>query len=216
MLKAAIVSSCLLVALVGAQQATYLLDLTVVPKPSAPASGSGEGQGVSHTSGGLLPLRLTLTRLDKAEYVLGDPVVYEVTITNTGSVAVTLPWTPWSIDHDLIRQSATEPRPFLLGYVSLEVFDQQHWHHFAVIGLEGTAGYPASVQALLPGESAMIRVPMRVSMIPEDAAEVLASRVNGTVQVRAQLAMMIRPAIWAEPIDSENAISIQLRAPGPK
>lgn len=210
MLKATIVWCSLTVAIVGVQQAEHLLDLTTIPKPPAPTSGGGQGFGVSPESGGVLPLRLTLTKLDKTAYVLDEPIVYEVAILNLGDVPFVLPWTPWSIDHDLIRQSASTSAPFLLAHLSLEGFDHDHWRHFAVIGLEGTAAYSNSVQVLNPGETATIRVPMRTAMIPEDAAAVLASAVKGAVQIRAQLAMMVRDGVWAEPIDSDNVISIQL------
>jgi hypothetical protein len=101
-----------------------------------------------------ISLEIKLLDLQRDVFTLGEPLIYEILLQNTGNTPLTLPWSP---DRERFRNGSPE-RAFLL----LEIRDATGK---GVLGrlqpqaLFGSKEVPDSVLTLAPGHRARIRVP---------------------------------------------------------
>jgi hypothetical protein len=168
--------ACLLIATTALAQATHgalFLDLTtsaVRRMDQSKTVGCGSGGGVFTSGTAQRPPQLTVTLdlewLNQDHFRLGDHVVADVRLTNTGHDSITLPWNP---DSDVVygkdcrdlekpRSSAT-----LVGSLILKVVDSDG--RARPIGgheLFALRDNPTTYRVLAPGQSARIRVDGRM------------------------------------------------------
>ena len=197
------IAVCLLpIAVISATD--YHLDLTEIAKPPDPQDPPpARGVSVGPVHAGALPLRVTITALDKAAYMFGDSFVFEVELSNLGTTPIDLPCVPWGIDHDLLVQSASVAHPLKTALLSIGTFDQTHSYPMAVASLEGTAGFPNTVKTLAPGDTATVRVPGTI-YLGEDALRVFRATGGPSTLLRAELVLEVRPSAWTDRIVSSG------------
>jgi hypothetical protein len=143
-----------------------LLDLVgVMPPPDndpAPepqlrveASAEATGRVIPADTPGPRPVRpvgISLESLDRTRYVVGDPLVYEVVITNTSGQAFAF---PTSIDPRIVRRGMPGAR---LAAVSL-AFDDEVFGGQLIASklLYGANAVPGTIELLQPGDTLRIR-----------------------------------------------------------
>jgi len=208
-----VLSTALLLGAQGRRRADHTLDVVAygpihhVPDPREPggiASGSLGAAAGDKTS---VVLRATLLSLDRSDYEIGAPMVYEVLIENAGKTPAFLPWSP---DRASVRRESTIPS-IVQGFLTIFVRDRARSTDLAPLdsqGLYGSRSVPGTLQRLAPGESALIRVPA-VWQSTEGALKHVLTQTEGAVEVRAELTLT-NPIMV---VQSKNAIPIDLRAP---
>jgi hypothetical protein len=142
------------------------------PVNTIPASGSVEK----------ISLTIDLVDLQRDVFKLGESLIYEVVLENTGRRPITLPWSP---DTERFRD-VTHQRAFLL----LEVRDARGKAVLARLEpqvLFGSEAVPESLLTLAPGRRARVRVPCSLRMTEREMS--LMSEQPGQVQLSATLVM---------------------------
>jgi len=155
-------------------QPTFFLDLTtpeVKEMDKSKTVGCHSGRGVYVTGGRLRPPRLTLgfdiEQVNRDRFRLGDVVVADMLITNTGNKPVLLPWNP---DRDIVYGKDCNglglagPPATLEGSMALKLVDSEgrgKWvgAHF----LYARRDQPTSYRVLPPQQSARVRVDGRLT-----------------------------------------------------
>jgi len=129
--------------------------------------GCGSGGGVFVSDGPppatpQLTLTLDVERLNQDRYNLGDEIVAELRLTNTGDRPIVLPWNPDdAIVYGKDCRDLHKPKPAgtLVGSIVVSFIDAAgHPQVQAGHELFGLLGTPSTYQKLLPQESARIRV----------------------------------------------------------
>lgn len=194
-------------AVAGLGVGQHVLDLTKEPHRASPVrTGPVHGRRPGRVEGQQpiqLPLRLTLAALDRKRYVLLTPFVYEVVLSNTGTMPVQF---PWSADQQAFNDRV---EPLLEADLSLSVHDPSgRAHHIAAAILHGSTSEPGTFTVLRAGETATIRVPGLFSLDPPVTRGLLRS--DSSWQVRAILNATAKPGVWAKEIQSENAIAVRI------
>ena len=145
-------------------QGRHTLDLTspgVVKTVPVVIEGSGSARS-GQRAPAPLPLRLRLVRIDRTVYELGSPIVYEVELTNIGNQPIGL---PWSADLELIKQPG---RSFVESTLFLSVGDRpDDQYRLATVILGGSTSVRGSIETILPGEAALIKVASTVIPPPD-------------------------------------------------
>jgi hypothetical protein len=98
------------------------------------------------------PVKVVLLSTDRTSYMLGDRVVFEFSLENVGSVAMTIPWGAAS-DLARIAPGPDEPPGYLTAIVSL-VSDGES---VAMDFMHGSRLEPHSLRSLKPGERVRVR-----------------------------------------------------------
>jgi hypothetical protein len=194
-------------------RAEHFLDLVDVVPPSAsgidpsdllrvrPSDRSG---GDSHAPRPVSPLTITLASLDRARYVVGDKVVYEVVVTNTSGRALRF---PTLVDPRIVRRGMSEATLARVGLIFEDaVFGMQI---VASQTLYGATAVPNSMELLQPGDSLRIRASgawwLQSALKPG-----VPSRVVRDIALKGRLHMVYM--LNDVPIQrSENAVPIQLQ-----
>lgn len=203
--------------------ADYVLDLLTYVEPAAGDTGVGDqratrtvvsgGGGVASGDGvPELSVFVTLVSMDRMTYEVGDEFVYEVLITNAGEEPVQLPWSPdpLAFKAALTKQFPTEARAVIPGFqratLFVDVRDSTGRLHRVVNAtpLYGGSGVAGSLQALSPGESALVRVPSRWVFLASSDTSPLTSVDVSPVTVRLFYK-------GYRPIISRNSLPITLR-----
>ncbi len=201
------------VAAAQSPRADHLLDILasrVTPQIAVPAnSGRLPAGAVSGTEGDQhresRRLKVTLLSLDRVDYETGDSVIYELLIENIGNSPVVLPWSP---DHTLFTAGSV-PAPLARAAIFLEVLDhagskQIAWLEPSVLfGSEAVSG---SLETLLPGETAWMRVPGFWRTSEREMRAVL-SETNGDVKLAAVFDILQAPLR----VRSTNRIDVVVR-----
>ena len=155
------------VAISGAAQTgnvDYVLDLVTYPWSSIEETNSlgplSSGIGGGTTGNGVrpLPIDIVLRPLGRSIYETGDDLIFEVVLENIGNETVVLPWSP---DYGVFRRPEERARTgFTEGGLSLELRDSSGKRRLAWTGMIALFGSPSragSLQALAPGEKALVR-----------------------------------------------------------
>jgi hypothetical protein len=202
--------------LLGAQErrrADYTLDVVAYGpihhaadprEPAGIASGSLGAAAGDKTS---VVLRATLVGLDRSDYEIGTPLIYEVLIENAGKAPAFLPWSP---DRASVQRQSTTPS-MVQGFLTIFVRDRGRSKDLTQLdtqALYGSRSAPGTLQRLAPGESALIRAPAAWQST-EGALNRVLTQTQGAVEVRAELTLM-NPIMV---VQSQNAIPVDLRAP---
>ena len=150
----------------------------------------------------VLPLRLSLTALDRGAYRLGDDAVYEVTIENVGAGIVRLPWTA---DNQPFRRTVTGAR---VATVSLVIDDPElATYVIALQAFYGADSVAGSVLDLQPGHKVRVRAGGPWSLpLKGQSARLLT---NPSLPVRARLDVYA-PEGHYKAVGSENQIDVTL------
>jgi len=199
-----VVMAVVAVSAVGAASSEHFLDLTK-PGIVATAPAKNVGHGIGHSGGHppALPLRLTLSRLDRQVYVFGSAITYEVTVENIGEAPFKM---PWSVDRARIEGEGTS---FLQGFLSLLIVDPDGGEHLiGTVILDGSELFADTLETVLPGEIARIRTREQINVGPEMASRLAASN---PATVRAVFAMDTTPIGLSSRVISENALPATLR-----
>jgi hypothetical protein len=202
----ALLIACVLVAVPVASAAQHVLDLTKIQLPPGPSSGTGDGWSTGRSGQrppAPPPLNVRLARVDRSAYVLGEPIVYEIVITNVGTRPFLLPWSP-------IRPPDCRACPSI--FLNLEFEDAAgHTQGVSTTALFENPGHKDSALELRPGATATVRAPgvVNVSNIDE---WVRLWKVNPRAEA---LRGRLSPATpgdqpWASVL-STNTIPVQLR-----
>lgn len=200
------VVACGIVPSTGAQspQTDHTLDLTspaVLRTPPVVRGGGGVARS-GQASPTPLPLRLRLVQLDRSTYELGNPIVYEVELTNVGSRPIGL---PWSADLELITQPG---RSFIQSTLFLSVGDRPEREiQLATTMLGGSTSVRDSIQTIRPGEVARIKVASTINAPPQ--SQLAGSSVPAHVVYRFNTGLSVD---W-EDLRSVNALPIEFQRP---
>jgi hypothetical protein len=171
-------------------RAEHMLDLlTRTPMTVQPSSRDlvmppGLGR-VGGRSLGPAEVTITLNSIDRETYALGESMVYEVLIRNTGTQPLTLPWSPD------VQQFVDDPLPSQVqrAGVFLEVQDNRA-QRVAWLQSQNLLGSPAvsgTLEVIYPGESAWIRIPARWRTNNDADNAMLRSYENSPLRLRAVL-----------------------------
>lgn len=118
-----------------------------------------EGKASATSERSTASLKATLISLDADTYETGAPVVYEIELQNMGKETVLL---PWSVDHHSIQELGSVALPVTTATLSLEVWDttgaERMLGRLESVLLIGSPNVFGSLQSLLAGETALIRV----------------------------------------------------------
>jgi hypothetical protein len=130
-------------------------------------------------------VRVELISVDRTAYQVGDLIIYELDVENTGSVRLVLPWSP---DLTLVpRTEQNSTTGFRSAWICLEVQDRLTGSRLAwlsgqsLVGSETTLG---TLQTLAPGQRARIRVQSRL-VAGADALASIVGEQAGAVQLVA-------------------------------
>ncbi|MGH9879388.1 MAG: hypothetical protein ACRD5H_17290, partial [Nitrososphaerales archaeon] len=145
----------LLLALVFQVQNDDFLDLRRISL-STGEKRTGGGQGGGAVAGHIrapkiVPLKITLSSLNKSNYQLGEEVIYDVILENVTKNTIVIPWSP---DRDKTRPNdQNTPSGYLEAFLSLVVKDEGKGEQFiAGQGLFGSKLAPGSLKSLTPGQ----------------------------------------------------------------
>lgn len=211
---ATVIYLCLFVIPTAQAQSDSFLDLTKV-KPPTSGKLFGGGDIVISASNDTpfqrLPLEITLLRLDKRSYQMGDEVIYDVVIRNVGQDIVVIPWSP---DRDQVKpEEMTYPPGYVDATLSLsitdEVLGEQLIYGASVYGSEQVR---SSLKKLRPGQAVRIRAPSHWALMSDDASQGILSRLPQTFAVRARFSLMkhtFSPS--PEPVVSTNSVTVELK-----
>lgn len=202
--------TCILVVvlsgLIGAQAVpagrTFHLDLTqpgVVQTFSVPIMSEGGLSSVMRN----LPLTVRLLSLDRQEYEQRQAIVFDVELTHVGDQPFDL---PWSADLTAFEGDSS----FDLMTVLLQANRPNKVRDsFASLTLAGSRSQPGSVQTLMPGDRAVIRMARKIDL---SAETVDVGAVASALPVRAMVRFENRPleTSWAE-VQSTNSIPVRFR-----
>jgi hypothetical protein len=142
-----------------AQRGNDFLDLTKVKPPKEEEKGprtAGGGVSVSQdTPFPVLQLEITLLKLDRNRYSMGDTVIYEAAIRNVGRDVVVIPWSPY---REQVRANENYPPGYVEANVGLVVKDKVFGEQ-VIFGpwLFGADAAPQTLKKLRPGQTVRIR-----------------------------------------------------------
>ena len=211
---AAVVCLCLFVITTTHAQNDSFLDLTKV-KPSKNEKLFGGGDIAIAASNDTriprLPLKITLLKLDKRSYLMGDEAIYEVVIKNVGPKIILIPWCP---DREEVKpEEKTYPPSYMDATLSLVITDK-------ILGeqiidgssLYGSEHVPSSLKKILPGQAVRIRAPGHWLLTSDDSLHGILSRLPQMFAVRARFTLLMHTLSPSpDPIVSNNSVSIELK-----
>ena len=153
------------------------------------------------------PITIELLSVDKNDYSVGDAIIYEVSLQNTSTRDVVIPWTPDSEWEPAAEKLLGEPQGYREALVDLDYLNPRGEHHaFAFRTIEGADSVPKSVLLLRPGQRARIK---GSGTFRVDSAPQLMTPVPGPAKLRAQFLY-----VWNGPpgisLDSKNTITVQV------
>ena len=179
--------TCVCVALLIGQSRDreLLLDLTSEPAANHGALTAAQhramrsGAGTRGTGAPASDIRISasLQDLGQTVFTLGDPLVYDVVLQNTGTTPLAL---PWASDRALFAG-----KDVVEAILTLEVRDASGRNRLATLGSQSLLGnreLEGSMVVLQPGERARVRVPARWYLPEREAAAVL-GRPGGDVSL---------------------------------
>lgn len=211
---ATVIYLCLFAIPTAQAQNNSFLDLTKVKPPKTEKLFDSRDLTLSvsnDTRFPRLPLEITLLRLDKHSYQMGDEVIYDVVIRNVGQDIVVTPWSP---DRDQVKpEEKTYPPGYMDATLSLvirdEVLGEQRIYGASVYGSQLV---PSSLKKLRPGQAVRIRAPSHWLLTSDDAARGILSKLPQTFAVRARYSVMGHTSSpWPEPVVSTNSIKVELK-----
>lgn len=199
-----------------------LLDLTKpsavssAPDPDPPDENSDDvwidgydAYGSTKFESGLI---VSILHLDKSAYKVGDDAIVEIGIQNAGSTAVVL---PWSCDRAKVNPSPSkkgEAPGLEIGLLHLGISDGS--------GIDaqttGTVFYgsqlaPESLRTVVPGETIIIRAPIRIDVIEARSRAKLLGILPKRCSVKVTLRIFDRssqPSTYR--VISKNTVAIDL------
>jgi hypothetical protein len=149
----------------------YLLDLT---RPSELPQSAKSGFGCGPRLGGgdhggfvqpIAPLTFEIVSFDKSAYTLGEDMICQIRLTNVGSKPVRIPWNPNSDygNKDCTGGAIDTAKASLTATVAL-VFTSADGSErgLPLYGLYGRPSIPDTIRTLNPGETASIKVMVRL------------------------------------------------------
>jgi hypothetical protein len=227
MKKAAIVLSlCLLFTSVGVGQDEELLDLITLKAAKAsqahdePTTGGGSASGDSGERP-QCPVKLTLARVDKPVYQIGDEIVYEAIVENVSQEKVLLPASLDGSDAEFAASARylANYSAYSRVYLSLEAENTETYPQIFVNDvLYGAEPRPGSFRILSPGQKLRIRTSGLVRFINSGFFEKFASELPKKCEVRVSLTLFhFRNRVagftqqFDEPAVSANSVTIELR-----
>lgn len=179
-----------------------ILDLTGA-ELARPTGAIGTEGGAISTSPQPLPLEIRLVSLNCQELRLGQRLVLEVEVTNTGRGTFQFPRSV-----DLAR--FVPGNRSVTARIHLQAKRQKGVDaDFAVIGLAGSEDLPETLQALEPGQKLLIRIPGSVALDGEAIDDLSA---KGAAPVNAVLAVTTPDVgiTWAQAV-SWNSLPVVFR-----
>ena len=120
---------------------------------------------------------MRLVSVDRSSYRFGDPIIYEVELTNKGTAAFAV---PTSLDQRAFEH--LDAGPTTLSVV-LEAMVGDKRESIAAIRMVGAPSEPGSMQMLVPGERMLVTIPAEVFSQPSLA------KTHREYPVRARIAV---------------------------
>ena len=207
--------SLILVSGTGICQSEHFLDLT---KLTPPSGGERDTTTVVGVHGGgpeggkpkAMPLKVTVLRVDKESYRLGDAILLEVRVENIGKDAVLFPWTvDWRFAHGKVsRETLLDLAISPAAEAGNGAKEHPAYGGMAPAGIYGSTADPKTFITLRPGEAARIRF---ASKLPRREA---LNRFASQLFIKASLSVFDGPLSAAHGYDStavsESSIAIQV------
>lgn len=149
---------------------------------SGSGMGSGSGDSIQTRPEILQPLRISIVSLESTKYKLGDDVVYEIKVENTGHEQLMIPWDP-NLAHMEHEATATE-YSYRMASIALWLTDAgKPFETLEPSLLYGTTSTPSSFIKIAPGEWVRVRAKARLS--PQSPLPDGARPSERTISVRA-------------------------------
>lgn len=150
-------------------QTEPFLDVTVLKVPKSTSKGSSQGgQIISGCLGDTgrpcdadLPVKISILSIDKLDYRLDEPMVFEVRIENVGDKPLSMPWT---LDWRLAERRNARPNSLLVAVIVPLVVDRANGKNaidrrqFRSVLLFGSLDVPGTSVSIPPGGTARLRV----------------------------------------------------------
>lgn len=205
----------LLLAIAFQVQKGDILDITRISL-STEEKRTGGGQGGGAYAGHIrapkiLPLRITLSSLNKSSYQLGEEVIYDVILENITKNTIVIPWSP---DRDKARPNSQNiPLGYREAFLSLVVKDEQKGEQFiAGQGLFGSELLRGSLKILAPGQKVRVRAPGQWAFLDAEVARRALTSLPRKIEVWVRFNLQERQFnSQYEPAISANSIIVELR-----
>jgi hypothetical protein len=173
------------------------------------ATGAGSGclGGVVGEPDVPYPITSELLSVDKTEFAVGTTVVYEMSLENSSTHDVVVPWTPDLEWEPMAEKLAEQPQGYREAIVQLDYFGPKGEHHaFAYRVMEGADSIPGSVLRLRPGQRARVKGAgtFRLTDYPP-----VVNPAAGPAKLRALFIYALNGPCGVS-LDSKNSINIQV------
>jgi hypothetical protein len=187
------------------------------PPPERPGDRAGVGEGCgsatgssSHAPNPPKPLKVTLADTDRLAYMVGDSIIFNVVLENTGAVPIVL---GISRDPEVAPKTMRPCRFVPPGvYFHVALFAMTRKGPGALIasgyGFYGSLDVPGTTVVLQPGERARVQLPAEVR--PGLGMDPVLTADPQPVQIKA-FVMIDREAMLAQ--YSENTLQIEVKQP---
>lgn len=197
---AVITGLCLALTVALSAQSVRRVDLT---RPDVvktrPSTTGGAMSGLSGIPNPQLPLAIRLVSTDRPTYRRGDPIVYEVQLTNNGAASFAV---PTSLDH---RAFEHLDEVAITMTVSLEVPAGDQAEAITALSIVGAPKESGSMQTLAAGESLILKIPSEIWRQPSQRL-----KTSGEFQVRARVDLGQSTKTFA-PAVSGNTLNVALQ-----
>jgi hypothetical protein len=153
------------------------------------------------------PITTELLSVDKTEFAVGATVAYEMSLENSSTRDVVIPWTPDSEWEPMAERLAEQPQGYREAMVELEYFDPKGARHaFAYRVMEGADSIPGSVLRLRPGQRARVKGAGTFRLTDYTPVDNPAA---GPAKLRALFIYALNGPCGVS-LDSKNSINIQV------
>lgn len=161
------------------------------------------------------PLQITLIALDRATYRLGESLVFNVLVRNTGSTTVSLPWEP-----DWRRLVSARQEDVYTCTIGLELRDSGDTAGAVLppLRLYASKAMPSTERQLVPGAAVQIVAPATWRLDASHTSRRFLALLPATTAVRVVLAFERQPDPahpWAPARSMTNAW-VRLTRDGPR
>jgi hypothetical protein len=165
------------------------------------------------------PVAITLERVDKPVYQIGDLLVYEVTVENVSSEDVMIPTSRNEDERDVVygARISGNSKSYAKALVDLHFADGKLDESLTLTTLYGVTALPQSFRVLHPGRKLRIRDKEKVYFGDSDFRKRLAAETPKKVELRASLTLYVLDSYLFNFVKkyktavSSNSVMIELR-----
>jgi hypothetical protein len=165
------------------------------------------------------PVTITLERVDKPVYQIGDQLVYEVTVENVSSEDVIVPTSYNEDERDIVYGAhiSGNSRSYAKALVKLDFADGKLNQSLTLTTLYGATALPQSLRVLHPGRKLRIRDKEKIYFGDSDFRKRLAAETPKKVELRASLTLYVLDSHRFSFVKryktavSTNSVTIELR-----